>query len=197
MSEWTTYHLEARTGRGFTLQQGQLLRVIDPEGEQVADLTAFATADITEWLCNGRTFDYNQTIYLTKGHVLYSNRSRPMLTITEDSVGRHDFLFAACSQEMFEIQYGRTGPHPNCLENLAKALSDYGVREHMIPTPFNIFMNVEMLPEGGLRICPPRSRPGDFITLRADMNLAVGLSACSAGSCNNYRCTPIAVEIST
>ena len=85
-------HLEPQTGTAFTLARGQLLRVIDPRGEQVSDLTAFAADDKREWLSSGRTIDYANTIYLTTGHVLYSNRSRPMFTITGADVGRHDFL---------------------------------------------------------------------------------------------------------
>jgi len=192
---WTKYHIPPQTGLGFTLLQGQLLRVIDPEGEQVADLVAFALGDSTEWLSNGRTFNYNETLYMTQGHVLYSNKSRPMFTILEDSVGRHDFLYTPCSLETFRIRYGVQGYHPNCLDNLTQALAPYGIEQHRIPTPFNVFMNVEVLEGGRLKILPPLSRPGDSILLRAEIDLAVGVSACSAGMANNYRCTAIGLEI--
>lgn len=99
-------HVEAQTGIGFLLQQGHLLTVIDPQGEQVADLIAFGQTDKTEWLSSGRSIDYSETIYFTTGHVLYSNRSNPMFTIVEDTVGKHDFLFATCSPEMFRILGG-------------------------------------------------------------------------------------------
>ena len=59
----------------------------------------------SEWLSSGRTIDYANTIYLTTGNILYSNRSRPMWTIVEDTVGRHDFLLTPCSLEMFRILY--------------------------------------------------------------------------------------------
>jgi uncharacterized protein YcgI (DUF1989 family) len=194
--KWTRHHLPAQTGYGFLLARGQCLRVIAPEGEQVADLIAFGRHDPTHWLCNGRTFDYNQTIYLTQGHVLYSNRSMPMLTIIADDVGRHDFLFAACSQEMFKIQYGIEEPHPNCLDNLAQALAAYGIQPHLIPTPFNIFMHVDVLPTGELQIRRPLAKPGDSVTLQAEMDLMVAVTACSAGVCNGYRHKPIDLEIS-
>lgn len=189
------YYLEAQTGMALEMASGQLLRVIDREGEQVADLVAFASGNLEERLSNGHSFDYNGTIYLTQGHTLYSNKSRPMLTILEDTVGRHDFLFAACSPEMFAIQYGCVEGHPNCLQNLAAALACCGVHESMIPTPFNIFMNVDVLPGGELRIHPPRSRAGDSLTLRAEMDLVVGVAACSAGTCNNQRCKPLDLEL--
>ena len=185
MENLTHYHLEPQTGVGFPLKKGQVLRVIDPQGEQVADLVAFAQTDKTEWLSSGRSFDYNNTIYLTTGHVLYSNKSNPMFTILEDKVGKHDFLFTPCSPEMFKIIYKCGGYHPSCFENLTKNLAQFGIEGHAIPTTFNIFMNVDVLPSGELKIGPPLSRPGDFITLRAEVDMIVAVTACSAEISNN------------
>ncbi|MCA1658380.1 MAG: urea carboxylase-associated family protein, partial [Verrucomicrobiaceae bacterium] len=97
--------LSPQTGTAFELREGQLLRIIDLEGEQVADLIAFSGEDKAEWLSSGRSIDYANRIYLTKGDLLYSNRSRPMFTIVEDDVGRHDFLLTPCSPETFQLIY--------------------------------------------------------------------------------------------
>jgi uncharacterized protein YcgI (DUF1989 family) len=191
----TKSRLEPQTGTAFELKAGQTLRVTDVEGEQVADLTAFSRADSTEWLSSGRSIDYANTIYLTKGHTLYSNRSRPMFVITDDNVGRHDFLLTPCSRETFEIIYKTTDPHPSCFENLWRNLEEFGIAPDSIPTTFNIFMNVEVGPDGALNILPPRSRAGDALTLRAEMDLIVGLTACSAELSNNGTFKPIAYEI--
>ena len=115
--------LEPQTGTAFELNKGQLLRVIDLEGEQVADLVSFNRADRREWLSSCRTIDYANTIYLTKGHLLYSNRSRPMFTILQDDVGRHDFLLTPCSTETFRILYRNEHPHPSCFSNLTTHLA--------------------------------------------------------------------------
>jgi uncharacterized protein len=195
MTPIKTFHLKPQTGVGFRLRQGQLLKIIDPQGEQVSDLTAFAENDTSEWLSSGRTIDYANTIYLTVGHTLYSNRSRPMFTIIEDTVGRHDFLLTPCSPETFKILYDHHDYHPSCFENLATNLASFDIKPNMIPTTFNIFMNVIILPSGELQIDPPPSRPGDFIQLRAEIDLIVGVTACSAEKSNNYRFKPIDVEI--
>lgn len=97
--------IEPQTGTAFEMNRGDRLRVIDPLGEQVADFIASARDDLREWLSSGRTLDYNSTIYLTAGHILYSNRSNRMLTIAADTVGRHDFLYTPCSPETFSILY--------------------------------------------------------------------------------------------
>ena len=187
--------LEPQTGTAFALGRGQFLKVIDLEGEQVADLMAFNAEDQREWLSSGRSIDYANRIYLTTNDILYSNRSRPMLKILSDNVGRHDFLLTPCSPETFEIIYGRHEPHPSCFENLHRNLARFGLTPDSIPTTFNIFMNVEIASDGTLSILPPRSKAGDAITFRAEMDLVVGLTACSAEMSNNYRFKPIGYEI--
>jgi uncharacterized protein YcgI (DUF1989 family) len=191
----TRYNLPPQTGIGFTLKSGQLLKIIDPQGEQVSDLTAFSRENISEWLSSGRTIDYANTIYLTTGHTLYSNRSRAMFTIVDDTVGRHDFLLTPCSPETFQMIYDVHDYHPSCFENLHKNLAQFGITPDMIPTTLNIFMNVVVLPSGELRIDPPPSKAGDFILLRAEMDLIVGATACSAEKSNNYSFKPIDIEI--
>jgi len=192
MDQVTRYRLEPQTGIGFELEKGQTLRIIDPEGEQVSDVVAFACvgpgrADASEWLSSGRTIDYNNTIYQTTGHVLYSNRSNPMFTIARDKVGRHDFLLTPCSPETFEMLYeGHEGYHPSCFENLTKNLGPFGVEGEDIPTTLNAFMNVEVSPFGEISIGSPLSKPGDFVALRAEMDLVVGVTACSAEKSNNH-----------
>lgn len=56
-------------------------------------------------------------------------------------------------------------------------------------------MNVEMTGNGRLSVKPPRSKPGDCIDLHAEMDLIVGITACSAEMSNNYQFKPIDYEI--
>jgi hypothetical protein len=185
-----------RSGVAFYLRSGEILRVIDPEGEQVGDLLAFNAQDTRETISSGRTFDYASRIYLTKGDLLYSNRSNIMLRIVEDSVGRHDFLLAPCSSEMFRIIYGETDPHQGCFGNLVTALAPHGIGPDSIPTAFNCFMNVPVdSATGTFEVLPPLSKAGDSISFLAEMDLIVGLTACSAGQSNNFSYKPIHYEI--
>lgn len=188
--------IPARSGVAFTLKAGETLTVVDPEGEQVADLVAFSNHDVREAISSGRTFDYASRIYLTTGDPLYSNRSNVMLRIVEDTVGRHDFLLTPCSREMFRIIYGDTNPHQGCFGNLASALEPYGVLPDSIPTAFNCFMNVPVDgTTGAIRVLPPLSKAGDSISFLAEMDLLIGLTACSAGQSNNFSFKPIHYEI--
>ena len=185
-----------RSGVAFELRKGERLRVIDPQGEQVADLVAFNRLDVGEAISSGRSIDYASRIYLSTGDPIYSNRSRVMLRIGEDTVGRHDFLLSPCSAEMFRILYGDDKPHRGCFGNLAAALAPYGVQPDAIPTAFNVFMNVPVDPAtGAITVEPPLSRAGDYTVFEAQMDLLIGLTACSAGQSNNFAFKPIQYEV--
>lgn len=178
------------------LDTGDTLVVIDPEGQQVSDVVAFAREDLREYLSSGRSIDYASRLWLSTGDVLYSNRSRPMFTIVADTCGRHDFLLTPCSADTFKIIYGETESRPGCEGNLVEALAPWGIGVDRIPVAFNVFMNVALSAEtGAIEVRPPRSRPGDSIRLRAEMPLVVALTACSAGQSNNFRFKPIDYSI--
>jgi uncharacterized protein YcgI (DUF1989 family) len=96
---------------------------------------------------------------------------------------------------MFRILYRHVGHHPSCFENLATSLAPYGISSDALPTTFNIFMDVAVAADGAVSIGPPRSRAGDFIDLRAEMDLVVGVTACSAEKSNNGSFKPIDLEV--
>lgn len=192
-----TTRLAPQTGTGFALSAGSLLTVTDPQGRQVSDFFCFNAADHGESLSSGRTIDLLGRIAVRRGDVLYSNRSRPMVTIVEDTCGRHDFLLTPCSQQTFDMLYPEFGgaPHPSCLANLVAGLAPFGIGGDAIGSTFNIFMNVWVDRDGELHIDPPVSRPGDHIVLRAEMDVHVGLTACSAEKSNGGTLKPIDFRI--
>ncbi len=188
--------IEPRSAKAFIIKKGQHLRIEDLQGEQVADLACFNAEDIHEYISSGRTLDYEETIFLTKGNRIFSNRSNVMFTIEEDTVGRHDFLLTPCSADTFRLIYGHANPHRGCHGNLAEALLPYGIQPDNIPVCFNVFMHVSVDGvTGKIGVHPPKSRAGDHILLKAEMDLVVGLTACSAEMSNNYSFKPIGYSI--
>ncbi len=184
------------SARAGQLAAGDELVVIDPEGQQVSDLVAFNADDLEEYLSSGRSIDYAAKLWLTTGDLLYSNRSRPMFEIIEDSCGRHDFTLTPCSRDTFRILYGEDEDRPGCEGNLARVLAPHGIGVDRIPIAFNVFMNVAFDPDtGAVAVKPPLSKPGDAIRLRALMPLVVAMTACSAGQSNNFRYKPIDYRI--
>jgi uncharacterized protein YcgI (DUF1989 family) len=190
-----TVEIAPRSGAAFEVAAGQRLTVIDPQGGQVADLLAYSADDVREVISNGRTFDYEETIALTTGHRLWSNRSNPMLAIVSDTVGRHDFLLTPCSEATFRHFYADKPVHRGCFGNLAEALAPWGVEPDAIPTAFNVFMNVPVDREGTLRVDPPTSKAGDSIVLEALIDCVIGLTACSAYASNGGTFKPIQYRI--
>lgn len=184
-----------RSGVAFGLAKGQVLKVADPEGVQVSDLVAYNAGDVREVISNGRTFDYEETLRLTAGNRLWSNRSNPMLEIVEDTVGTHDFLLTPCSEATFRHFYPEHPVHRGCFGNLADALAPHGIEPDAIPCAFNVFMNVPVALDGSIRVDPPVSKAGDYIRLRAEMDLVVGLTACSAYASNGGSFKPIDYQI--
>lgn len=185
-----------RSGAGFVIKARQYLRVTDPEGEQVSDLVAYSQEDTEEIISSGRSLDYAGRLFLTRGDSLYSNRSRIMLDIVADEVGRHDFTLTPCSKDTFRIIYGEKDPSGGCQENLEKALKPWGISPDRIPIAFNCFMHVSCDGETGeMRVLPPLSRAGQSILFRARMDLIIGLTSCSAGQSNNFAYKPIDYEV--
>lgn len=191
--ELTLTRLAPRTGTAFLIRAGQRLTVVDPTGEQVGVFFAVMADDRDESLSSGRTIEYAGSTAVTTGTVLYSNRSRPMATVVEDTCGRHDLILPPCSQESFDLLHPELegAYHPSCFENLSKDLAAFGVAPDRISTTLNLFMNVWDERSGELHVDAPSSRAGDRFVVRAEADLVVGLTACSAERSNNGVCKPI------
>ena len=184
--------IQPRSGTAFELKKGETLKISDPEGQQVSDFFCFAKDDREECFSSGRTIDYLSRIYLKKGDPLYSSKSRVMATIVEDSLESHDILLTPCSKDTFNILYDNEPEHPGCEGNLIEAFKkEFDLTLSCLPSTFNVFMRVDIDKSGVIQVLPPKSGPGDFIELRAEMDLLVGLTACSAKGSNNGSFKPI------
>jgi len=185
-----------RDGISFFAKKGQRFRITDVEGQQVSDLVVFSKDDPTERLSGGNTRKLNNTWLLTTGHRLYSTKCRALLTISADTVGRHDLQSSACSPYDYPIRFGITD-HPSCLAILSRVLEPHRVHEYLIPDPFNVFMNTEVGKDGSIEVRPPLSKPGDYIEFEADMDCLVAMTVCpqDQNACNAYRITPLQLTV--
>lgn len=188
--------LAPRAGVARQLRRGQTLRITDLEGQQVADIIAFTWPDLQDRLWPSTTIRLNGTVYLTTGHVLYSELSRPLLTITEDTCGRNDLLAGSCNAEIDKVRYG-VDDHRGCVENFLEAIAPWGLRRGDVPMSFNVFMNCPVEPDGSWSIVEPASHKGDTIALRAETDLLVAISNCpqDLNACNAGELTPLGVSI--
>lgn len=189
--------LAPQTGAAVVLSPGDRLTLLDPCGEQVSDLYLASTDDPAEVFSSGRTTDYGNTVYVSTGSRLWSNRSRVLADVVEDTVGTHDLTLTPCSQATFDILYPDLGgaAHPSCFANLVGALEPHGVEADRIGVTLNVFMDVWTDKQGELHIDPPPSRPGDRFTIEARVPIVAGITACSAEKSNNGTCTPIDIRV--
>ena len=168
----------ARYGRAFRVGAGAAIRLVNTYGNQVVDTWAFAQDDLGEYMSMAHSRSINSRIYPALGDAFVSIRRRPMLRLVEDSSpGRHDTLLCACNAAIYE-EHGCAPGHRSCQDNLHEALAALGLVISFTPAPLNIFMNIPVQADGTILREPPLSQPGDYVLLRAEMDLIVVFSAC-------------------
>ena len=190
--------IPAKGYRALTMKKGQVLRVVDVEGQQVMDFVAFNNQDLEEKLSMFWSDCFNGTWKLTEGHTLYTNRSTPMFTILEDTVKMNYCGGAFCTEQANFFRYGEHNL-PNCADNLTQAFAPHGILRKDIDEAscLNIFMNVAYDPDGTFEIREPVSKPGDHIDFRAEMDVVVGMSNCpqERNPCNAFKTTPLGITL--
>lgn len=187
----------ARTASAYRLNAGEAFRVINTHGTQVADTWLIASEDGTEYASMAHTRAATLKLAPQIGDQIFSNRRRAVATVVEDtSGGVHDTLIAACDQQRYAM-LGHQGSHDNCADNFAKALVAAGLAPMPVPDPLNLFMNVPVGSDGNLSFSPPVSNPGSYVTVAADADLILVVSACPQDllPVNGSRQTPREVEV--
>ena len=167
-------------GRATRVAAGSRLRITDVEGCQIGDLFVMAEADVAEAVSPAVTRLETFNLFPRVGQQFFSTQHRPMLTFLEDtSPGLHDMSFAPCDREFYSA-LGHEGDHPNCRDNFFDALSSLGLRRDTPPDPLNLFQNTVPDERGDYVAGVSQSLAGDFVEFRAENDLIIVLTACSA-----------------
>jgi hypothetical protein len=191
------------TGKAFPVDAGQILRVAQVDGPQVADFNAFSREDPREMFWSART-RILEGVHLTVGNRLWSTppRMRPMFTIIADTVDHrplphraasHDLLYARCNERLFEVVAGQPGRR-NCQDNLAAAIKEFGLGPEHVHDAFNLFMTTGIDDNGRLFYLDPDAKKGEYVELHAEMDCLVAISACPGG-CSGPHNKPIGVQV--
>jgi hypothetical protein len=194
----------AKHGRACLVKKGQILRIHLVEGQQVGDCAFFNADDPREQFHVGQSWAYAVMLGTGTGRAFKHFYSQPprenvMLTVVEDTVGVHFGNCAGrCSTKLLAARDKRVGPEVrSCQENLAEALAPFGIAGDTINDVFNVFMNVELKPDGTFAIKAPDTKAGDRIDLRAEMNVIAAVSACpnETNPVNNFRAKPMGLTV--
>ena len=187
------YIIPACSGMKIDIKQGQCITVIDIEGGQVVDFFAEVSGNVNEFLSTGVTIDCNESLKLYVCDIIYTNLYHPMMQVLSDDVGEHDLLHPCCRQEMYDFFYHNGEGHPNCFDNINKVLEE----QRAIITPVNLFMHTKINSNGNISVEEPLSKAGDKISLKALMDITLGVAACSVAEskCNSGKCSPIKIVV--
>lgn len=179
----------ARAPWSRVLHKGQVLTIVDLDGNQAVDFLAYDAHDTARAYSAQATIQAQETIYLTTGSVLRDNEYEPLLTVVADEVGRHDTLGGACSRESNTLRYGHhTYAQHACADNFLRELGKYGMGKRDQVSNVNWFMNVPVDPDGALGIVDGISAPGLSLSLRAEKDTLVVVSNCPQinNPCNGF-----------
>jgi urea carboxylase-associated protein 1 len=183
------------------INAGQVIRILDLEGNQAADTLFFNADDVSERYSAINTICQQANVYLTTGTTLFSSNNKPMLDIVADTCGRHDTLGGACATESNTVRYSldKKCMHA-CRDSWMLAIAqhpEFGLTKRDISHNINFFMNVPITPEGGLTFEDGVSGSGKYVELRALMNTIVLISNCPQlnNPCNGYNPTPVQVLV--
>jgi uncharacterized protein YcgI (DUF1989 family) len=184
-------------GRSFKIKKGHILRIIEIEGVQAADMIAFNLYDFKEsysaWLTR------NLSLNFTRVNRLYSKlpKGNIMFTLLTDIPGVYWLSPGRCNRLFYELHYGQKEYHKNCQDILAGCIKPYGMSEYDVPDVFNIFMRAILHKDGSVRFKPSPVKKGDYVDLRAEMDCLVAISACpdELGSYNDFKTKPLEIQI--
>jgi uncharacterized protein len=176
--------------------KGQRIRIIDLKGQQAVDFLLYDAVDRTDRYNAANTMKIAGNIFITKGTVLYSDRGKPLMTVTDDTCGFHDTIGGCCSAEMNLLRYGKPGPG-NCRDTFERALKCFGMSRDDIAANINWFMSVPVGTNGAMSIADGPSKAGDYVELIAERDVLCAISNCTQifNSSNGYNPTPIQVVV--
>lgn len=197
MTDNLNIRVGAQTGENALVRSGQLVRITDIEGHQVGDLFARRT-DPAHWLSVSQTRNFTDRLMPRPGDDLFDCAGQPLLHFEEDhSPGLHDMLYPPCDEAYYRSK-GLVG-HPNCRQNFLRAAAAAGWDASCVPDPLNLFQDSQPDPQRGwsIEFRAAASGPGDYVIFRALEDVIIVLTACSVDDhvTNNFRCTPLQLEV--
>jgi uncharacterized protein len=188
--------IAARAGWSRVLARGDVLRLTDLEGRQAVDFLCYNAGDYEDRYAAADTMKINGNIFIRKGSVIYSVNCSPMFTVIEDSCGFHDTIGGCCSSALNRRRYGKPDD-PNCRDNFLRELARYGMGPRDLVANLNFFMYVPVAADGAMDMGPSLSKPGDYVSLRAEMDVLAVISNCPQmnNPVNDFNPTPVRATV--
>jgi len=186
----------ARQGWAHRVACGDTLVITDLEGQQAVDFLCFDADDPGDRYSATNTVKVQGNVYLGLGSVLYADSGKALMTVVEDTIGRHDTIYGCCSIPNNRLRYG-VETTESCYSNFETVLAPFGLGQEAIVANVNWFMSVPILEDGSAGVAEAALQPGSKVALRADHDVLAALSNCPQmhNPCNGYNPTPILVQV--
>jgi uncharacterized protein len=162
---------------GRRIAKGDILRLIDIEGQQAVDFLCYDAADPTDRYCATNTVKVQGKLFVDKGTVLYSDLGKALFTVVEDTCGRHDTIYGCCSEPNNRLRHGVSGTH-SCFANFVEVLARFSLDRGSIVSNVNFFMGVPVAGDGAVVNVDGHSKAGNYVDLRAERDVLAVLSNC-------------------
>ena len=159
------------------LRRGEGFRIIDDTGRASVSLLAWREEDPSERINCADTIKIQWSAAISKGRVILSDMGRVVFSVIEDTSGAHDLLVGGSTPASVLASTGASGR--NTQENFLAAVSKIGLDVRDIPPCITFFAPVALDSAGRFLWQEGRKRAGDFVDLRAEMNLIVVASNCA------------------
>ena len=186
----------ARQGWARRIARGDTLVITDLEGQQAVDFLCFDADDPGDRYSATNTIKVQGNVYVGLGTVLHADSGRALMTVVEDTIGRHDTIYGCCSNPNNRLRYG-VETTESCYSNFETVLAPFGLGREAIVANINWFMSVPIMEDGSAGVAEAALHPGSRVALRADRDVLVALSNCPQmhNPCNGYNPTPIQVQV--
>jgi aminomethyltransferase len=175
--------IAAATAAAYRVAAGDYIQIVDIAGKQCSDFIAFDAAE----LARAREWGIDATATRTlMGHAIpapglhakyVDGRMQPLVEVVRDTVGRHDAFLLACAPKYY-ADMGYPG-HANCTDNFNAAIAPFGVAPRAGWPAINFFYNTFVRADGTIGSDEPWSRAGDYVLLRALVDLVCASSSCA------------------
>ena len=188
--------LDAKQPWSGLVKRGQVLTIKDTHGQQAVDFLCYDADNTSDRYSATNTVKVQGNVYVGNGTVLYADSGKPLLTVIEDTVGRHDTIYGCCSNPNNKLRYG-VETTESCYTNFTQELQKHDMDVTSIVPNINWFMSVPVLDDGSAGVSDVELKPGSYVRLRAECNVLAVLSNCPQmhNPCNGYNPTPIEVSV--
>jgi len=184
------------------LRRGTALRITDTEGGANVGAIFYNFDCPVERYNMADTLKAQHIARLTKGFVLYSDMGRILLSVVADTVGWHDPISGTSNRRLVEKKYGlatyqevRNHCHRNGRDSFLVELAKWGLGPRDLMANLNFFSRVNVDSDGRIGFGANNSKAGDYIELRAEMNVLAILNTCQHPLDPNPKYQPRPVQL--